>query len=115
MAAGSGDIQGLDRLVETLKSAAHDLAGLDGAHRQAGQVLQATAEQRAPRQTGLLASRHETVVTAGHVAVTNTAAYAGYVHAQDPWLLNSFNALTGDLIDIYSTETAEIVSHITGR
>lgn len=112
MAAAGVGITGLDSLVDGLGAAAHELADLPDAHREAGQLLTARAQTAAPRRTGVLAASHGPTVTADQVTVTAAAPYAAYVHARNPWLTETLNATTDDLLTIYATAVSEVVAHI---
>lgn len=111
MADGSG-IQGVDRLVDTLDAAAHELAGLTDP--EAGQLLSNRAETTAPRKSGFLADQHELIVDAGEMTIVNTAGYAAIVHAREPWLTTALDAMTEEITNSYADDVADIVDQITG-
>lgn len=112
MAAAGVGITGLDSLVDGMDAAAHDLAGLPDAHREAGRVLTTRAQTNAPRRTGTLAASHGPTVTDDALVVTASAPYAGYVHAYNPWLADTLEAAQSDLLTIYATTVSEAVAHI---
>lgn len=114
MAAAGMGVRGGDQLVSTLHAAARELSGLVDAHAEAGQLLADRGAATAPRRTGHLAASHEAIVNAGAVEVTNTATYAGYVHALDPWLTRELTDLHDQLIDIYAAGVAGVVATIRG-
>lgn len=114
MAAGKG-VQGIEALNASLDAAAHEVASLLDAHRDAGHLLQSGAESDAPRRTGALAADHHSIVVAGHVEVVNAKSYARPVHARRPWLANTLNQLHDQLLDIYSQAIAKAVGQVHGR
>lgn len=114
MAAGKG-VQGIEAFTASLDAAAHQVASLLDAHRDAGHLLQSGAEHAAPRRTGALAAAHQTVVTAGKVEVVNAKPYARPVHARKPWLANTMHDLEQQLLDIYANAIADAVALVHGR
>jgi HK97 gp10 family phage protein len=80
MAAGGVrfEVRGADTLARTLKAAAADLQDMRGANVDAGRVLAASAQARAPRRTGRLAGSVRSSATPTGVEVTAGAPYAGY-------------------------------------
>jgi hypothetical protein len=54
------------------------------------------------------------IVTAGRLQVTNTAPYAGYVHAKDPWLARTLEQHTADVLTAYADAAADVVTDIRG-
>jgi hypothetical protein len=105
-------VRGSGRLIEALDSAATQLARLESP--EAGQLLDTAATAAAPRRTGFLADHHEVIVTAGRLQVTNTAPYAGYVHAKDPWLARTLEQHTADVLTAYADAAADVVTDIRG-
>lgn len=114
MAAGKG-VQGIEAFNASLDAAAAEVAGLLDAHRDAGHLLADHAEHAAPRKTGYLAARHQTIVVAGRVEVVNATRYARAVHARRPWLASTLRDLKQQLLDIYSNAIAKAVGLIHGR
>jgi uncharacterized protein YcsI (UPF0317 family) len=76
-------VEGLDRLIRTLKKAGRDISDLTEAHARAGRTVAAAAIGRVPRRTGKLAATirpakqaRRARVMAGRAAVP----YAGPIH-----------------------------------
>lgn len=112
MAAAGVGMKGLDSLVDGLDAAAHELADLPDAHREVGQLLTSRAQTASPRRTGVLAASHGATVQDDAVLVTATAPYAGFVHARNPWLADTLQTSTEELLTIYATTVSEVVAHI---
>jgi HK97 gp10 family phage protein len=72
-------IQGADQLARTLDSAAAQLDDLSAANRQAGAIVAAEAQGRAPRRTGTLAGSIRVAdVGPRSAGVTAGVRYAGF-------------------------------------
>lgn len=107
-------VSGVDRLVASLDAAARELAGLTGAHTEAGRLLSDRASRNARYATGELSESHDVVVAAGTMQVVNTAPHAPIVNAYDPWLARSLDELTDQLVDVYADGVAGVVATIRG-
>lgn len=112
MPGGGAGVRGYDVLVASLDAAARELAGL--APTEAGELVVTAAARNSPRRTGYLAAHHETIVTAGRVAVVNTADYAPIVNAHNPWLPRTLDEFTDQLVDLYAADVADVVAKING-
>jgi hypothetical protein len=83
MAGEVAKVEGLDRLVRTLKRAALDVSDLKEAHANAGRIVVADAVPRAPHRSGKLAGSIRTTRQARRarvVAGRSSVPYAGPIH-----------------------------------
>lgn len=95
---------GAAELGASLTAAGHQLGDLTDPHREAGRIALDAAV--IPRRTGHLAETATVAATADGWALTATAAYAGYVHARDPF----FTRAIGQQVDAI---TGVYVEHVT--
>jgi hypothetical protein len=76
-------VEGIDRLVRTLKRAGVDISELKEAHMRAARLVASAASSRAPRRTGHLAGNVRTGRSPRHARVLAGSArvpYAGPIH-----------------------------------
>jgi len=114
VATGGAELRGADNLVRTLRSAAGALEDLTEAEHAAGQLLAAHGSARAPRRTGLLASRHGYTVVDTRLTVTAATPYAAVVHARFPWLTQTLAADEDQVTDLYLDGVDDALSLVKG-
>jgi len=118
-------VEGLDRLVRTLRQAQADLGDLKDAHANAGRVVASAASARAPRRSGALANsvrasrqaRRAQVVAGGRAV-----PYAGAVHwgwpargiAANPFLSDAAQATESTWVPQYLKDVQAAVDKVKG-
>lgn len=107
-------LEGTGRLIRSLEDAAADLAQLDEAAREAGELAAGKGAADAPRQTGYLSSTVDYELVDTGFALVAAAPYAAAVHARDPWLARTVTELEDRIVTTYADEVADVVAHIKG-
>jgi HK97 gp10 family phage protein len=111
------EVKGADTLDRTLHAAAADLQNMQGANVEAGRVLAASAQSRAPRRTGRLAGSIRSTATATSVEVTAGTRYAGFVnfgtrHNRPTYFLTG--ALDTAVEPIYAKAVDQAIAQVRG-
>jgi len=83
-------LDGGQRLAETLSTAAAQLSDLTPVHRREGEETLRAAD--IPRRTGRLADSSHVDAGPGGFALVAGTAYAGYVHARNPFFTKALDA-----------------------
>lgn len=104
-------------LAHALARAGEQLAELDSANEQAGELI---AAGPAPQRSGLLAASVQTAVFGGGVAVAGGTRYWTFVHwgapgrnvRAQPWLLRQLETHTAEVIDIYTQHATDVLADI---
>ena len=115
--AGFVDVEGVDRLVDTLDAAADQLQHLEETEQRAGSLVAGVARKEAPRLTGALAETITATVTGGLVEVTaggGNVDYAAAVHKRNPWMTRASQATEADVIRIFTEAAEDIAGTIKG-
>lgn len=107
-------VEGLEELRDGLEDLEHGLEDLREPGQETGRALQTRAEQEAPKDTGTLAGNHGVEVRAGVVEVVNPTRYGPPVHARDPWLTRTRDALEDEVADIYTQHVDQLVDDVRG-
>ena len=112
------EVKGADNLARTLNAAGAEIANMQGANADAGRVLAASAQSRAPRRTGRLAGSVRSSVTRDGVEVVAGATYAGFQnwgtrHNRPTYFLTG--ALDTAVEPIYETAVDTAISKVRGE
>lgn len=111
----TADVEGVDRLADTLAAASAELLDLNLT--PLGTALVDAALPRTPRRTGKLAQTVRASVVDQTVTLTAGAAgvdYATYVHAANPWLAKTITDQTDRAADLVTTQVVDVVGTIQG-
>lgn len=116
------EVEGADNLQRTLRRAGDELADLEDANRQAGDVIASAARARAPRRSGRLASSLQSSVTKGRGSVTSAEPYAGPIHwgwparniRSQPFLMEAAAATEGQWFGAYEKDAQAALDKVRG-
>jgi uncharacterized protein YcsI (UPF0317 family) len=118
-------VEGLDRLVRTLRKAGDDLNDLKDAHAAAGRIVAADAQARAPRRSGKLAGSirasrqaRRAQVVAGRASIP----YGGPIHwgwpsrgiSANPFLSDAAQATEAQWLPLYRREIQAALDKVKG-
>lgn len=111
----SADLEGVDRLVDTLERAAGDLVDLD-LRPIAGDLVVAALPRTRVDRGWLRDTVRASVVDDAVVLEAGGGAvdYAGIVHAYDPWLSDTIAAQSDQVVDQVVDQVDNIIATIQG-
>ena len=115
-------VKGADRLVDTLKASAEQLADLQRAHEAVGAMVSSAARGLAPKRSGALAASVAATVAVAGVDVGADTPYAGVIHwgwpahniAAQPFIEKAIEGTQAQSEQIYLTEVDDILSKVEG-
>jgi hypothetical protein len=118
-------VEGLDRLVSTMRKAGADLSDLKEAHAAAGRIVAGDAQARAPRSSGALANSVRASRQAKRAQVVAGGArvpYAGPVHwgwpargiAARPFISQAAQATESRWVPVYLRDVKAAVDKVRG-
>lgn len=125
---GSGpiaNVEGLDRLVRTMRKCGSDLDDLKDASRRAGDIVVRAAQARAPRRTGRLAGSIRAARQARRVRVSagrSSVPYAGPIHwgwparhiRAQPFISEAATETETQWVEAYRRDVAHAVDQVKG-
>ena len=106
------------QLARELLRAGDELADLADTNARAGELIRDRAN--VPRRSGALAASLRADASAGGVVVASALRYATFVHwgaprrhiRARPFLLDSLNTSSDELVDLYADHASEVVARI---
>ena len=108
------ELQGLGQLVQSLDSAAHELAHLDQAAAAAGRLVGEASAAAAPRQTGRLAASVRSDVLQDQPVIYSDLRYAPIVHARTPFITDQVVSRADQVLTIYADAAQAVLSTVKG-
>lgn len=113
--ADAVELQGLDQLVQSLDSAAHELAHLDQAAAAAGRLVADASAADAPRRTGRLAASVRSDVLQDQPVIYSDLRYAPIVHARTPFITTQVTNRTDQVLTIYADAAQAVLATVKGN
>lgn len=112
--ADAVELQGLGQLVQSLDSAAHELAHLDQAAAAAGHLVAQASAAEAPRRTGRLAASVQSDVLDSEPVIYSDLRYAPFVHARAPFITSQVTGRTDQVLTIYADAAQAVLATVKG-
>jgi hypothetical protein len=111
---GAYQVHGADQLAASMRAAGEQLGDLDAAHKRAGDAIVAATRPRTPVRTGRLVGSLFATVNPTGVVVGASAPYAGFVHAANPFLIESAKAVEPTVLGYYADAVNTAVEGVKG-